>query len=193
MPVTAAQKRYRECHPERVAACCKKSWPAYYAREKEKYKERARQFRQQHPEEAKRQSREYAAHNRQTIIEKRRIWRKRNRAKIVEYMRTWRNANRERYSALQAKHRALKKGAQVNLQAIIAWMKQVRSKKTVRCYYCKQHVPVNAIHFDHIVPLSRGGMHSVENLCVTCAFCNLSKGDKPLRAWIRMGQQVLEL
>jgi 5-methylcytosine-specific restriction endonuclease McrA len=35
-------------------------------------------------------------------------------------------------------------------------------------------------HIDHIIPLSRGGRHSIGNLAPACAACNLKKGYKYL-------------
>ncbi len=89
--------------------------------------------------------------------------------------------------------RALQKAATINLASIEDWMQSVRSKRTARCYWCDKPVPTNSIHFDHIVPIIKGGPHSVENLCVACIPCNLKKGKKSARLWVRMGQQTLEL
>ena len=44
------------------------------------------------------------------------------------------------------------------------------------CYICGRSCQPNEIHLDHIVPLSRGGSHTADNLGVTCAPCNTTKG-----------------
>lgn len=44
------------------------------------------------------------------------------------------------------------------------------------CYYCGE--PLESYHVDHKQPVSRGGSNWPENLCCTCAYCNLSKGNK---------------
>lgn len=46
------------------------------------------------------------------------------------------------------------------------------------CRYCCSDV--GPFHLDHVFPWSRGGGHTVENLVVACASCNLSKSDKTL-------------
>jgi 5-methylcytosine-specific restriction endonuclease McrA len=37
---------------------------------------------------------------------------------------------------------------------------------------------VETHHFDHVIPLSRGGRHSTENIQLAHPFCNWSKNDK---------------
>lgn len=49
------------------------------------------------------------------------------------------------------------------------------------CQMCGKQVEKegkNTWHLDHIVPLSRGGKHCMDNVQVLCPFCNTSKGTK---------------
>ena len=47
------------------------------------------------------------------------------------------------------------------------------------CYLCGTPVwqGVN-LHMDHVVPVSRGGLHCAENMRPACRFCNLSKHNR---------------
>lgn len=45
------------------------------------------------------------------------------------------------------------------------------------CHLCgKTNLPDTQIHLDHVIPLSRGGPHTEDNLRVACAPCNIRKG-----------------
>lgn len=54
---------------------------------------------------------------------------------------------------------------------------------STHCAYCGHPLEGTASHFDHVVPLSRGGRHSIDNLAVTCAPCNLSKSNWLIDEW----------
>ena len=43
------------------------------------------------------------------------------------------------------------------------------------CHICGVGVGQEELHFDHIIPISRGGSHENSNIAVSHAFCNLSK------------------
>lgn len=45
------------------------------------------------------------------------------------------------------------------------------------CAVCKNNVLDDEIEFDHIIPFSRGGATTPENLRVLCRECNRKKGD----------------
>jgi 5-methylcytosine-specific restriction endonuclease McrA len=45
-----------------------------------------------------------------------------------------------------------------------------------QCQYCAKRPPVRDLNIDHIVPRSRGGGDSWENLVTACRGCNLRKG-----------------
>jgi len=46
------------------------------------------------------------------------------------------------------------------------------------CYWCKCLLKNVKVHIDHYVPLSKGGLHTLSNLVVSCSKCNLSKEAK---------------
>ncbi len=49
-----------------------------------------------------------------------------------------------------------------------------------RCQYCGKKFRSSELTFDHVVPRSRGGETSWENIVTACSPCNLRKGNKPL-------------
>jgi 5-methylcytosine-specific restriction endonuclease McrA len=61
--------------------------------------------------------------------------------------------------------------------------KKFRSKPDFICHHCRFEFSTDRVHFDHIVPLARGGPHSIDNLCASCSACNLSKGKKLVTEW----------
>ena len=49
------------------------------------------------------------------------------------------------------------------------------------CEYCNKEV--DSYHIDHRIPIVKGGKSELRNLSISCARCNLSKGDKLLSEW----------
>lgn len=129
----------------------------------------------------------------------------RNREKTNANLRTWRQANPGKQSAYAKKSRNKDTDrAQQNLQRyykknpeFLKWKAQrrrarkkangvfsVTRKEFIRlyampCIYCG----AQSEHIDHVIPLSRGGRHSIGNLAPSCANCNLSKQDKFITEW----------
>ncbi|WP_321529010.1 HNH endonuclease [Sedimenticola selenatireducens] len=46
------------------------------------------------------------------------------------------------------------------------------------CMYCGDLVSPNTFEIDHILPKSRGGADTYQNLCCACGSCNLRKRDR---------------
>jgi len=44
------------------------------------------------------------------------------------------------------------------------------------CVYCDEDLRDAEIHMDHVIPESKGGPTTYDNLQVTCRKCNLAKG-----------------
>ena len=50
-----------------------------------------------------------------------------------------------------------------------------------RCQYCSIKLPAQELTFDHVLPRSKGGRTSWENIVTACQKCNLRKGSKMLK------------
>ncbi len=178
-------------------------WNAYmrqrWAKRTEEQKERTRQlqkrrYAKRYPKKAAR-LRERRKEDPEFFRKRRRASYLKRREKELQAHKVWVEKNRQRMNELNARRRALRVAATINLAGIQAFVASVKSKRTVRCYYCAKRIPSTSIHWDHIIPLSKGGQHAVENLCASCESCNLSKSAKPLAEWARTGvtQQLLNL
>ena len=148
-----------------------------------------------------RQAIRYAAH-RQAILARQTAYREANRAAIAERRAAHRQANLEAARAREAaycerhrdeararaaayhaahplKHRAncaLRRARQKAATAEPVDYKRIIARDAGRCYLCGALVDQGDLHIDHVIPLSKGGVHSYDNLRVTCSTCNLRKG-----------------
>lgn len=110
-----------------------------------------------------------------------------------EAVRKYAKKNPHVYKIKYLKYKALKRGATVDPAGIAVFIKSVKSKKTVICYYCKKRIPSFGCHIDHIVALSKGGNHASSNLCVSCPTCNDRKGAKNISSLDFIPQKLLSL
>jgi 5-methylcytosine-specific restriction endonuclease McrA len=46
------------------------------------------------------------------------------------------------------------------------------------CQYCGRHLPTHQLSLDHVVPRSRGGLTTWENVVCACLACNVRKGGR---------------
>jgi 5-methylcytosine-specific restriction endonuclease McrA len=137
---------------------------------------------------------------------KRRITKKQNREKYLAKDRIWREKNRARLQA--AARRRYHENPEVHVAKVLDWAKrnpqkrrnnenrrrtrakqngqlQVLPTELSRLYSspCANCGSLNQIEADHIIPISRGGRHSVGNLQPLCRSCNASKRNRLMIEW----------
>jgi len=62
-----------------------------------------------------------------------------------------------------------------------------------QCQYCGRNFPTSELSLDHVVPRSRGGITSWENIVCACVACNVRKGGRtPQEARMQMIRQPVK-
>ena len=84
----------------------------------------------------------------------------------------WRAANPDRVRDIRENRRARERAAFIEDVSRAA----VYAAFDGRCGICNEPVAFAEMQLDHILPLSRGGMHEYANVQPTHEFCNKSKG-----------------
>jgi 5-methylcytosine-specific restriction endonuclease McrA len=103
-----------------------------------------------------------------------------HRAQVNEKQMEWYHKNKERAYHNVDVRRARKAGAKVG-SFPSGWWKRMLSAHGNRCAYCgRDDMPLTK---DHVVPISRGGAHSIENIVPACKSCNSRKNTKTPAEW----------
>jgi len=164
-------------------ACIKEQCSDYYKRNKDACRERLKKWRSENPEKVAAQYARQRKNNEQGYFERQRRYRERHKHQLFEKGRRYRAENKRYFLEKAAQRRKLKKdtsdGTVTN-----AYLTSLLASQDYRCVYCKCDLNDSGKHLDHIVPLSRGGLHTASNVQWTCPTCNLSKGDLLEEEWI---------
>lgn len=151
-------KAYYQLNKETIKA--KSS--AYYATNKETIYLRSRLYVESHPEQVRLYNQTYYRKNASTI-----------NAKSLAYM----SAHPEFVRQQGQRRRARKANAPVNDLTAAQW-REIQDIQEHRCYYCGKRCKGHLTQ-DHIVPLSKGGSHTVTNVLGACKSCNSRKFTGP--------------
>ncbi|ATS93083.1 HNH endonuclease [Gordonia phage Patio] len=60
------------------------------------------------------------------------------------------------------------------------WKRALRRSRG-RCFYCGERS--SKLTVEHIIPLSRGGRHSIGNIVPACPTCNYQKQNRTVMEW----------
>jgi hypothetical protein len=147
----------------------------YYQANAETVKARTKAWYDNNRDKAASYSKAWAQANPDKVAAASKRWRSANTAKVAANTKAWSQANLEKERFSSAKRRALQLGNGV----FAVTLKELKRLYAAPCAYCGQP----SEHIDHIIPISRGGRHSIGNLVGACAPCNLSKSVKLITEW----------
>ena len=87
--------------------------------------------------------------------------------------------------------KARMRGADVSDTKINGLIRKWRMEHRFVCFYCKNTFSTDLLHVEHVVPIAKGGKHSVSNICKSCPRCNHSKSSKLVHQICINGQRLL--
>jgi len=155
--------------------CNNASTKSYRRNNKEKNLELTRQWRRNNLDRVATYRKKWKSENPISVSKSNSSYYRKNSEKFTKAQNEWKKKNPEKVALARAAYRARKLLAQTYL---IAFKDMIRLKNAA-CFYCG----AAAHQIDHIIPLSRGGNHSIGNLAPACTTCNTSKNNKTVMEW----------
>ncbi len=172
--------RYKREHKDEINARTRE----LRASDPERFRNHTRRYLAKLDPDVKRKRKHETYRRKAKHIAESKRWRKNNLEKSREFHRKWSNKNPEKCSHDRNIRRARLRNATVGDTIVIQkWEKSWRDKQKAKCFWCKETFPSKYCVVDHVVSLSRGGEHSIGNLCISCRRCNSIKHAMPLSLW----------
>jgi len=138
---------------------------------------RTRKWHRDNPEKR----RAYLEVNAERRLEQGRAYNRAHRQEAREYSRQWRLANPDRHRLQVAARRARLLSATVDGVSVTVEALEARWAMWGQCcYVCGD----DATETDHVIPLTRGGLHVPANLRPICKPCNCSKYNREWRPFV---------
>lgn len=181
----AINRLYREKHRERLAAMQKArrvANPGYGRKprsemtqaQRDRYNARSRANYAAHPEKKILRSLEYQSSHREKCNVKNRAYRQRHPDRAKASARKWHIENPDMVRAKKHRRRAMERGTDLGTFTDKEWT-AIKEAYHHRCAYCHKRAKLTV---EHVVPLSKGGVHCSRNIVPACWPCNLKKGVK---------------
>lgn len=101
-------------------------------------------------------------------------------ANVKTTKKEWRKANPEKVAAQSARRRAAGRATKNDLNSH-QWA-DIKARFNYSCAYCGAKLP---LEIDHVIPVSKGGGTTVNNVVPACRSCNASKGNREVYKWFR--------
>ena len=155
-------KKTKSHHDGTCKSCRNSQNMVYRFNHKADLKKKRRIYRGLHQEEIKRKNQRYRATLNPNL-----------REKVQLRAKAYRQTDNGKSTSLNRSHRrrTLSKNGDVRL----ADWKTIKSNQRNRCYWCKQK---KKLTMDHVIPLSKGGLHEISNVVAACRPCNSHKNNK---------------
>ena len=166
--------RARESYKRNPASALENS-KRFYSRNKIKRLDQIKLWQVKNQAQIKAKASDWESNNKQRRSIQRLNWQQSNAEKVKQYSKNWAKNNQQKVNLKTQRRRARFLKSDIR---IISKKDSMRLNNSL-CFYCNQ----KATSLDHVIPLSRGGRHSIGNLVSCCKTCNSSKNEKTVMEW----------
>lgn len=163
----------------RCKPCFSQNAMAWAKQNKEKTNDIAARYRANHKEELSQRFAEYYEKKKFEIAKKKKEYRKTNVEQRSEYCKQWRKKNPTKVSEYAHRRRLRKMSGDIRVFTDDDW-RYLLHQFNYSCAYCGEKENLTK---DHVIPISRGGRHSVGNIVPACQYCNFSKHNRLIVEW----------
>lgn len=153
-----------------------------YYKNHEDHKRRRREYVKNNKEKIKQTQTKYYQKNREQILEHNRLYNEANKDKIDARNKTYYETHKEDF-IFKARERKKKIKNTKDGTITKETLRNMYELQLHRCAYCDNNLDELGKHLDHILPLAKGGIHTLSNVHWVCPKCNLSKNDKTEEEW----------
>ena len=195
---------FRKRHAERLRA----SQSAWRINNRDRKRAINRAWREKNREKTRESAAKWRENNWDKVLAMATAWRKANAVKLRTQGRGWyrknfdkllarRKQNPQRFKGYLTKYRnspngrsafanakARRRAREMGCLATVTTKELSEIKKSAKgiCFYCKRAKPLT---FDHVIPLSKHGSHTKENIVMACFPCNFSKQAKQVEQFLK--------
>lgn len=165
---------FRKAAKDNLSSWCKPCFNAY-----------VKDRRLADPESYRESVRKSRAKNKSKALKGVRKWREANKPHIAEYQRLWRKKNADLVRNHSIVHNSIRRARLNSHEDYLVTAKEISRLKNNSCFFCGSY---ESIEIDHVIPISRGGRHSIGNLMTLCRSCNRRKSNKTIiefRMWMK--------
>lgn len=182
--------------------CRKQYLQEYQETHQEQIRSRKREYAIEHREHIREYSHEWHISHREEQAQKHREWHEVHREQVQAYLHEWYISHREEHMQYSHEYHAThKEQIRLRYQQYYAlnqqdYIERANRRRSMQrgvsigavdyervlerdgawCYICEQDIlPHHDLHFDHVIPITRGGNHSEDNIKPTHKACNLRK------------------
>jgi 5-methylcytosine-specific restriction endonuclease McrA len=182
-------KKYRDADPEKARAVNKASRERHYERIRQReraveatpeYRSKKAAYRKAKTAHRKAYNAAYARANADRIRERNRRYRKLHPELYVAAVRKWQARNPLKAKVIKANahaRRRAREAAAIGSYTAAEW-EFVKAAQEYRCLICGMYEPLIKLTVDHVIPLSKGGTNTADNLAGLCGPCNSHKRDR---------------